>query len=181
MGPGGAMEFEAGTSPSPNWNRAIQAGLTFRHTCPSDLPFLFRLYASTRTKELAPLPWSDAQKAAFLDMQARAQHADYARNYPDAERWVIERNGDAVGRLYLDRRQGAHHILDIALLPDSRGRGFGGALLADLIDEAAQAGKATTISVESMNPARRLYERLGFTLVEEHPPYLLMRREGAVS
>ena len=40
---------------------------------------------------------------------------------------------------------------------------------------------ALTIHVEMSNPARRLYERLGFAPVEEHGVYLLMeRRPGAV-
>ena len=154
---------------SPAWARAAGLGLKFRAAQPADLPFLFHVYASTRTAELAATAWTETQKAQFLSMQAQAQHADYGRNYPDAERWVIDRDGAPVGRLYLDRRESANHILDIALLPEARGRGFGGVLLADLIDEAAEASKA-----------KRLYERLGFVLVEERTPYLLMRRDAAV-
>jgi hypothetical protein len=59
------------------WKRAADAGMTFRRIADADLPFLARLYASTRTEELAAVPWSAEQKAAFLDMQFRAQHAHY--------------------------------------------------------------------------------------------------------
>ena len=143
-----------------------------------DTPFLFHLYASTRIEELAPLQWSDAQKAAFLDSQARAQHADYRRNYPHADWLVIARGGADIGRLYLERGDSSndtHNIIDIAFLPQWRGQGLGGALLRDLTDEAGRAGKAMSIYVEKTNPAMRLYERLGFTRIEEQGVYDLMR------
>jgi ribosomal protein S18 acetylase RimI-like enzyme len=157
------------------WPRAAEAGLTFRRVTAADEPFLFRLYASTRIEELAPLQWSDAQKAAFLDQQARAQHADYRRNYPHADWLVIARRGADIGRLYLERGEREHNIIDIAFLPQWRGQGLGGTLLRELIDEAGRAGKPMSIYVEKANPAMRLYERLGFTRIEEQGVYDLMR------
>src|SRR6201989_1227056 len=96
------------------WSRAAQAGLTFRRFIDADLPFLARVYASTRAEELAATPWNDAQKAAFLDMQFRAQHADYQTNYPNADWLVMMRGGEAIGRLYLDRWPRQHCILEHA-------------------------------------------------------------------
>jgi ribosomal protein S18 acetylase RimI-like enzyme len=171
----------ADDTPPWGWSRAAAAGLRFRRVSATDEPFLFRLYASTRTDELAPVPWSDEQKAAFLDMQARAQHTDYRRNYADADWLVIERGGIDIGRLYLDRgnNNSAHHIIDIAFLPDWRAQGLGGALLRDLIEEAARAGKPMSIHVEKFNPAMRLYQRLGFVKIEDHGVYDFMRRTSS--
>jgi ribosomal protein S18 acetylase RimI-like enzyme len=157
------------------WSRAAQAGLTFRRTTDADLPFLKRVYASTRAEELAVTPWSDAQKAAFVDMQFRAQHADYQTNYPDADWLVIMRGGDEIGRLYLGRWPNEHCIIDIALLSEHRGKGLGEALLRDLMDEAAACGKTVRIYVEKFNPAMRLYRRLGFKTEEDKGVYDLMR------
>jgi ribosomal protein S18 acetylase RimI-like enzyme len=164
--------------PAFGWSRAAQAGLTFRRVSAADEPFLFRLYASTRTEELAPVPWSAEQKAAFLATQARAQHADYQRNYADADWLVIERGGADIGRLYLDRGNSSdsrHHIIDIAFLPEWRGKGLGGALLRDLLDEVARSGKAMSIHVEKFNPAMRLYRRLGFETSEDLDVYDFMQ------
>src|SRR5436305_3354312 len=128
-------------NPLFRWSRAADAGLTFRHITDADLPLLARVYASTRTEELAATPWSEAQKAAFLDMQFRAQHADYRTNYPDADWLVAMRGGEDIGRLYIARWPSQHSIIDIALLPEHRGKGLGEALLRDLMDEAATAAK----------------------------------------
>lgn len=157
------------------WARAADSGLTFRRSTDADLPFLARVYASTRAEELAVTPWSDAQKAAFLDMQFRAQHADYRKNYPEADWLVTMREGEDIGRLYIGRWPTQHCLIDIAFLPEHRGKGLGEALLRDLMDEAAAAGRTVSIYVEKFNPAMRLYRRLGFTTEEDKGVYDLMR------
>jgi ribosomal protein S18 acetylase RimI-like enzyme len=158
------------------WWRAKAAGLTFRRITDEDLPLLKRVYASTREDELAPLPWSDEQKAAFVDMQFRAQHSHYRRHHADMDWLVILRADEPIGRLYLERGEHEHSIVDIAFLSEQRGQGLGTALLSDVLDDAAAAGKPMTIYVEKFNPAMALYLRLGFTKVEEHGVYDLMRR-----
>ena len=125
-----------------------------------------RAYEASRTAE---------QKAAFLAMQFQAQHAHYQQHYPTADWLVTMRGGEDVGRLYLDRWPSEHCVIDIALLPEYRGSGLGGALMRDLLDEAAAAGKAMSIHVEKYNPAMRLYRRLGFVTEEDKGVYDLMR------
>jgi len=162
-------------TPPFGWSGAAQAGLTFRPITEADLPFLGRLYASTRTEELSVLDWSEAQKAAFLRQQFEAQHAHYQTYFTGSDFLIIERGGIPIGRLYLDRSAQEHRIVDIAFLTDHRRHGLGRALLQDLLDEAAAAQKAVTIHVEKFNPAMSLYRRLGFVAVAEEGAYDLMR------
>jgi ribosomal protein S18 acetylase RimI-like enzyme len=168
------------SAPVPfGWMRAAEAGLTFRPITDADLPFLARVYASTRAEELALAPWSGEQKAAFLDMQFRAQHVHYQRYYPQADWLVTMRDGEDAGRLYIERWPSQHRIIDIAFLSEHRGNGLGTTLLRDLLDEAAAAGRAMTIHVEKFNPAMRLYRRLGFVTEQDKGVYDLMRRAAA--
>ena len=123
------------------------------------------------------VPWDEPTKQAFLAQQFDAQDSHYRRHYPDASFQVIEVDGEPAGRLYLDRRDDEMRIIDIALLPRFRGRGIGAALLRELIDEAAAAGRRVSIHVERENRARTLYERLGFTVVaDDGGVYVLMER-----
>jgi ribosomal protein S18 acetylase RimI-like enzyme len=163
------------------WMRAADAGLTFRRIADADLPFLARLYASTRIEELASMPWNEEQKAAFLRMQFQAQHAHYQQYYPTADWLVTMRAGQDIGRLYIDRWPSEHCVIDIAFLPEHRGKGLGAALLRDLLDESASAGKDMSIHVEKFNPAMRLYRRLGFVTEEDKGVYDLMRWKAAVA
>jgi ribosomal protein S18 acetylase RimI-like enzyme len=156
-------------------------GLALRAARAEDEPFLLRVYASTREEEVAPLPWPAAEKAAFLAQQAAAQHQHYRTYYQDAEYKVILLDGEAIGRLYLARMPGEIRIMDIALLPAHRNLGIGAGLITDLLDEGAATGKRVSVHVETFNPARRLYERLGFCEVEDKGVYRLLRWEPEVS
>jgi ribosomal protein S18 acetylase RimI-like enzyme len=156
--------------------RSSAAGLTLRPAAERDMAFLARLYASTREQELAALPWTDAVKQAFLTQQFQAQHLHYTKYYSDADRLVVERDGVAIGRLYLDRQREEHRVIDIALLPEWRGQGYGLALMTDVLAEAAACGKPVRIHVEKNNPAKRLYARLGFAPIGETGVYDLLER-----
>jgi len=149
---------------------------TLRPARPEDREHLLAVYASTRAEELAPVPWTEEQKAAFVKMQFDAQDAHYKEHYEGATYEVIEVDGAPAGRLYVLRRPSEIRLVDIALLPAFRRAGVGTWLLAGLIAEARTRAVPLTIHVEMFNPARRLYERLGFAPVEEHGVYLLMER-----
>lgn len=136
--------------------------LTLRPATPADRAFLLEVYASTRTEELAVVPWTDAQRAAFLEQQFTAQDSYWRTIRPDAAYDVIEEAGTPVGRLYVDRTPQEFRVVDIALIPAARGRGIGEGLLRGVLDEAGRAGRPVTIHVERGNRARALYERLGF-------------------
>ena len=122
------------------------------------------------------MPWDDAQKDAFLRSQFDAQDAWYRENYIGATLDVVVIDGGPAGRLYVHRGPSEIRIVDIALLPEHRGGGVGTSLLRDLIAEADEAGKSVTIHVERLNPALRLYERLGFSLAEDKGVYLFLER-----
>jgi GNAT superfamily N-acetyltransferase len=153
----------------------VPASIHLRPAEPGDLAFLQRVYASTREDELAVTGWTPEQKAAFLAMQFEAQHAHYHQHYPHGRFDVIEIDRAPAGRLYVNRTQQEIRIVDIALLPAWRGRGFGSRLLQEILAEASAARIPVTIHVEQTNPALHLYSRLGFAPVTETGIYWLMR------
>ena len=62
--------------------------------------------------------------------------------------------------------------LAIGVEPAQRGRGTGEAMLRDLLRRAREAGYARIVlSVNPLNPARRLYERCGFVALPEGDPH----------
>ena len=119
----------------PPLRAAARLGVTARPMNDEDLPFVAALYASTRGEELAALPWPDENKRAFLEQQHRAQHAHYRAHYADADWLILEREGQPIGRLYLDVWQDQLRIIDISLIAEARGEGIGGGILADVLAE----------------------------------------------
>jgi ribosomal protein S18 acetylase RimI-like enzyme len=91
---------------------------------------------------------------------------------------VIELEGAPIGRLYVHRGEREIRIVDITLVPGQLGKGLGTRLLQGLQEEAASTRKTLTIHVEKFNPALRLYQWLGFEVVEERGAYLFLRWQG---
>ena len=55
--------------------------------------------------------------------------------------------------------------------------GIGTELMKSLIEEAKNAGQSVRLNVVKINPARRLYERLGFRITHEDELKLYMKRD----
>jgi ribosomal protein S18 acetylase RimI-like enzyme len=154
---------------------------TLRRAQAADAAFLRRVYASTRTDELAAATgWLPAQIDALLKMQFDAQDRHYRLHHPGARFDIVQVDSVDVGRLYVER--GAElRLIDISLLPSHRGRGLGTKLLHSLMAQADAAQLCLSLQVASDNPARRLYERLGFVALAEDGVYVPMRREPATA
>lgn len=150
------------------------ANASLRPEAPEDKAFLYRLYASTRAEEMKLVPWDESQKETFLRMQFEAQTTHYHRYYPNASFDVIMLEAQAIGRLCVHRADDEILVIDIALLPQYRGAGIGGALMKDVLSEAAEQVKPVRIHVERENPAMRLYTRLGFRRIEDKGIYYFM-------
>jgi GNAT superfamily N-acetyltransferase len=163
-----AASFREAAAPLP-------PGVRLRDECDDDLAFLCALYASTRTDELAPVPWPEEQKRAFLEHQFALQREQYRHHYVGAEWLVIERDGEPVGRLYL-KRSSEVRLMDIALLPALRGSGLGTHITRTLLDWADASGLRVTLHVEPFNPAYRMYRRLGFAYVRSTGVYHFLER-----
>jgi ribosomal protein S18 acetylase RimI-like enzyme len=142
--------------------------ISLRDTCPEDEEFLLQVYYSTRADEMALVPWTDEQKAGFVRMQFNAQHAHYHQSFPAADYKIILRHDEPVGRLYVDKDGETFEILDVTIVPAHRNEGIGSGLLRQLLAEATHERKVVRIHVESYNPSQSLFQRLGFSMIEEN-------------
>jgi ribosomal protein S18 acetylase RimI-like enzyme len=80
-----------------------------------------------------------------------------------------------VGLLKVSRDGKDWDLIQIQLAPSFQGQGFGTELIQSVITEARNAGASLKLDVLKANPARRLYERLGFTVITEKAHIIEMR------
>jgi ribosomal protein S18 acetylase RimI-like enzyme len=155
------------------------AGVSFRTVEPGDDAFLRGLYRSVRDPELDLTNWDEAQKSAFANQQFDAQDRWYRAQYQGAEFLMILRGAEPVGRLYLYGRAKELRLMEITLAAAARNAGLGTALVRWIQARAAAAGQAVTLNVETFNPARALYARLGFREEAADGIYVTMRWDAA--
>ena len=97
----------------PPLRAAAEFGVSYRPMAEEDLPFVADLYASTRREEVAQAGWPPEMQEAFLAQQHEAQHSHYSLHFADAEWLIVERSGEAIGRIYLRDEAEALNIVDI--------------------------------------------------------------------
>ncbi|MGG2084073.1 GNAT family N-acetyltransferase [Lysinibacillus pakistanensis] len=140
-----------------------------------DEPFLYEVYVSTRRKEIDSWGWSVEQIQHFLEMQWCAQQTSYRQQFPDASHCIILSDDKYVGRLLTENLPEHHHLIDISILPNFQGKGVGTFLITQLQQKAKEENKSVILQVFQTNPARDLYERLGFQVMSADEIYLKMR------
>jgi RimJ/RimL family protein N-acetyltransferase len=141
---------------------SLPAGLALRPARADDRPFLERLFRSTREQFYAIAAPGEAIDA-LIAQQYRLQQAAYARQWPDARTWIIQRPDGAIGQITLNENETALHIVDFVIEPGMRDLGYGTAVLNAVLTRAADRRVPVELSVDRKNPAAaRLYRRLGF-------------------
>ena len=88
---------------------------------------------------------------------------------------VVLFDGQPSGLLKVARDGKEWHLIQIQLAPELQGHGLGAWLIEGVLAEAREAGASVELDVVKVNPARRLYERLGFSIVAENQHAFDMR------
>ncbi len=141
---------------------------SLRQAGPEDEALLYALFAEDKGAQLAAIGLVAAQLQPLIEMQYRGRKMTYAEQYPEAtDSILIVFDGTPAGRLLVDRKPDCWRIVDIAVAASCRGRGLGAWALKGCQEQCAAAGARLELQVAFENPARRLYERLGFYAVCE--------------
>ena len=84
-----------------------------------------------------------------------------------------------VGFIMAPIKDNAREIHTICIVPEHQNRGIGTEVICSIIAEAGTQKMPLYLSVLKVNPARRLYERLGFEDIEETKHHFRMKFHGA--
>jgi len=99
------------------------------------------------------------------------------RDHFDSDtREIIEDDGVPIECISVERREHCIFLSVTKIAPGHQGRGIGTKLSRALLNETDGRGVPVELQVLKVNPARRLYERLGFALTGETKTHYLVRR-----
>jgi len=139
---------------------------SLRPARPDDFDFCARLYFSGM-----------AETIRLLKLDMVAQTATLRERWDAAEVEIITSDGADVGWLQRSIQDDALYLEQIFIDAAFQNRGIGTGIINCLIDKAKQDGRPVTLGVVKINPALRLYERLGFRIAHEDDRKFYMRRE----
>jgi ribosomal protein S18 acetylase RimI-like enzyme len=143
--------------------------LQLRAATPKDAEFLFQLLRATM-REYVEQTWSWDEKW---------QRAHFQERFDPAKNQIVVLNDRDIGVIAVDRREDEVFLGRIYILPEYQRRGIGTLLIKSVLDGAFQDGLPVRLRVLKVNPAKRLYERLGFTVIEEADTHYVMKATPA--
>jgi GNAT superfamily N-acetyltransferase len=108
-------------------------------------------------------PWDDVHHRAAA-----------ARDFAELPIEIVECDGVAVAYQIVERKADHWWLDEIAVVANERNRGIGTHLVTAIMVAARVAGMPLRLSVLEVNPAQRLYARLGFRVTRVEPPRIKM-------
>lgn len=148
-------------------NKTISERIELRPVIsPEEEDFLQHLYGTTRD-DIIHLPFDEAGKQAFILLQYAARKKHYDEYYAGAEDYIILYDRERAGRFTVEFSKDDIRLVDIAILPEYRGRGIGTALVDDTKKISAETARPFTLHAIKDSRALHLYERLGFRVIGE--------------
>ncbi len=129
---------------------------SFRPVTDADDEWLYRLNAATMRAyaEQTYGPWDEAiARRIFAERWERSAMKIVVVGGEDAGLFDVRPHADGV------------EVAQIKILPAFQGRGLGTHILTDVLADAHSQGLSVALRVLRVNPARRLYERLGFVAI----------------
>jgi ribosomal protein S18 acetylase RimI-like enzyme len=130
--------------------------LSFRKAVETDVPFLL---------ELRKLTMAAHQVASGVEPSEAERRQRVLARFDCAQ--IVCLAGRPVGLLKVVKDGSDWELMQVQLLPEQQRLGWGSHIVRALIAEAQCAGASIKLHVLRNNPARRLYERLGFVAVSE--------------
>jgi ribosomal protein S18 acetylase RimI-like enzyme len=131
-----------------------------------DYRFAWRLYAEgIRPYAAAYKAWVDAE-----------QEARFESRYKPGSTWIIRRDGTDVGWMELQELNEELRLNQLYVAIGRQRRGVGSQVMRHVLARSQETGKPVALNVLKNNPARRLYERFGFTVTGENEMKFFMTR-----
>lgn len=142
---------------------------TLRDATAEDRAFVERIYFETQRWLIERL---------FGRRGNEFERAKFDEFYDEQHTQIVQVDGEDVGWLTVLRESNRIEVDAIYIAPERQGGGLGTHLMERLIAEAEETHKMLTLSTAKVNPARRLYERLDFEVVNESQFKVYMERKA---
>jgi len=139
--------------------------MELRRATAADADFIYRLVEVTM-RSYVEQTWGTFNEEVTRKNNAELIAAGYCS--------IIHLRGEDIGAISVERHPDFIRLSQLYILPRHQGKGIGTSLVRELASEARSSRKPLRLRVLRTNPARRLYERLGFQVSSTTPERVYM-------
>lgn len=148
--------------------------LTLRLATTNDRPFLLQLFASSRPL-FSQMGLPEHAVAQLAEQQFQLQQASYRQQAANAEVFIVLLHNTPAGQITVHHSNQDIRLMDLAIVKQHQGQGYGTALIKALQILASQQQLPLKLSVDSANQrALALYLELGFAITQQQEFYYSM-------
>ncbi len=142
-------------------------GLQLRPATSVDYDFLYALHRTTLKAYVDQIwRWNE-----------QWQQDNFRDKFETSDRQVIVFRGEDIGVISVKETTSKIILTNIGINPNYQRNGIGTYLIRQVLDRAFGKGLPVQLQVLQGNPARQLYERLGFVVIEEKTTHCVMLAE----
>jgi ribosomal protein S18 acetylase RimI-like enzyme len=121
----------------------------------SDYQFMWDLHRQTfRSYVEATWGWDEEWQARYFRETRDLSHYE-----------ILNDNKQDIGCVGLRNDENVLFLEYVAILPEHQNRGLGSEVVGHVLPSAAERGVPVGLSVLRVNPAKKLYERMGFQVI----------------
>ena len=140
-----------------------------RNAIASDRKFLYEVFRAAMKEYITQArgEWNEQREVAQFHRQLNISASK-----------IIRVDGSDVGFISAPVSDGIVWIHTICILPEHQNHGIGSEIIQSVVAQAQKQKLLLHLSVLKVNPARRLYERLGFKVTQEAEHHYHMQFQG---
>jgi ribosomal protein S18 acetylase RimI-like enzyme len=136
-----------------------------RYSTDNDYEFLYQLNKTTMKKRVEKIwGWEEGvQQKLFRDKSSTEKYK------------IIVQNNIDIGAISVSKDNNEVFIMNIQILPEYQNRGIGAEVINQIIvDSKSKNLDRVWLQVFKINPAKKLYDKLGFSTIKETETHYVM-------
>lgn len=143
--------------------------ITFRQARKEDYEFLWNLHKTTMKSYVDETwGWDEEFQEEYFSNQFETKNIQ-----------LIIVNDAIIGAIKIHNRENELFVANFEIVPESQNKGIGSTILNRIISNSDRKKKPIKLQVLKINPAKRLYKRLGFEIVDKTETHFIMARSVA--
>ncbi|MGV6850583.1 MAG: GNAT family N-acetyltransferase [bacterium] len=139
-----------------------------------DRPFLYLLYSAVNFHEIEAMEIENSRRETFLMSRFSIQYRRFQQEFPGASMYIIEHEGEPVGRVYFEVLDKEIYLIDLSIMPEHQHHGIGSEIIKQLQHKSCNIKVPIVAEIEHYNQSFEFFLQNNFDQTGEEDIYLIL-------